>query len=69
MDAKKIVELHQMAINYSREEMFQMSEERKNVMKNRDAYLLESENKTGKDFDDYEIGSSISDDLPKVKVK
>lgn len=120
MEAKTIVELHQKAIHYSREEMFQMSEERKNVMKNRDAYLLESENKTGmsyeqiialqkvgeqytreymfkmlaerghiidealreieerefendlgwdEDFDDYEIGSSISDDLPKVKVK
>lgn len=47
MEAKTIVELHQKAIHYSREEMFQMSEERKNVMKNRDAYLLESENKTG----------------------
>lgn len=120
MDAKKIVELHQMATNYAREEMFQMSEERKNVMKNRDAYLLESENKTGmsseqiialqkvgekytreymfkmlaerghiidealreieerelendlgwdEDFDDSKIGSSIYDDLPKVKVK
>ena len=64
--------------------MFQMNEEREEIMKNRNAYLFENEDKTGmsseqiialqklvcnKDFDDSKIGSSISGDLPKVKVK
>ena len=78
MDAKgmsyeQIIALQKVGEQYTREYMFKMLAERGHIIDEalREIEEREFENDLGwdEDFDDYEIGSSISDDLPKVKVK
>ena len=76
MNKEEIIALQKVGEKYTREYMFKMLRERGNIidetLRKIDEREFENEfswDEYFDDFDDYEIGSSISDDLPKVKVK
>lgn len=76
MNREEIIAVQKVGGKYTREYMFKMRAERGHILDEtlRKIDEREFENEFSwdeyfDDFDDYEIGSSISDDLPKVKVK
>ena len=73
MSTEKIIALQKLGEKYARQYMFKMLAERGHIideaLREIDEREFENEFSWNEYFDDYEIGSSISDDLPKVKVK